>query len=539
MLRRCLALLALVALPALAKPPKLTVFISIDSLGSDVFLRNKPRFKGGFARLLNEGAYFPVGHYELAECVTAIGHTTLSTGAWPWRHGVVGNRAWNRATGKVEAAFADPSHPVLEAPLGTDDVSPVNLLAETLSDHLRTSTSLKGKAVAISGKGRSAVALAGRLGDAWWFHEGVGKFVTGTWYKKEFPTWVKAFNDKKLPDAYQARRWELSGNPKDYLGDDERPFESDWYGMGRTFPHPLAGGLMAPGPQSYSALASSALMNEVEVEFAKAAIEGEGLGKDDVPDLLSISFSALDRTYHLYGPDSWEVQDHLLRLDKALGELLAVAEKAAGGKQNLVVVLSADHGGANIPEEWAAQGLDGVRVSPAALQKGLDEALEKRFGAPNMVAAIEEVDVYLDWKAVDAKKLDLVAVRRAAAQWLGRQGDLQVAVARDDLESAASLGGLGSALRHSFHPDRSGDVLMVMKPFHVLESEPKGTSHGTPWTYDSEVPIFFFGRGVKSGVYPKRVQVIDVAPTTAALMEMGAPSMSEGVALDEALALPK
>lgn len=538
MTRWCVLWLLVVSAPVLAKPPRLTLFISVDSLGSDVFQRSRPRFKYGFARLLNEGAYFPVARYEVAECVTGAGHATLATGAWPWRHGVVGNRYFNRATGKVEAIFADEKHPVLDAPLGNDDVSPVNLLAETLSDHLRASTGLRGKSVTISGKGRSAVALAGRLGDAWWFHEQVGHFVTGTWYRKEVPTWVKAFSDRKLPDSFHGKRWELTNAPKEYLGDDERPFESDWYGMGRSFPHPLNGGLPSPGPQAWSALASSPMMNDVVVEFAKAAIDGEQLGRDEVPDLLSISFSALDRTYHLYGPMSWETQDHLLKLDKALGDLLAVAERAAGGKQNLVVILSADHGGANIPEEWAAIGLDGVRVSPATIQKALNEELERKFGAPNLIAAVDEVDLYVDPKVLEARKLDGPAVRRTAAAWLSTQPDIQFAVARDDLD-LVDRSGVGTAVRHGYHPERSGDVLMVMKPFHVLESEPRGTSHGTPWSYDAEVPLLMFGRGVKPGVYGTLVRTTDIAPTTCALMEVGSPAMSEGQVLSDALVLPR
>jgi predicted AlkP superfamily pyrophosphatase or phosphodiesterase len=538
MLRWVCAILLLAAGTSFAKPPRLALFISVDSLGSDVLERNRGRFKAGFARLLNEGALYPAAQYELIECVTGIGHASMTTGTWPHRHGVVGNKVLNRATGKLEPCFADLTHPVLEAPAGNEDVSPLNLLAETVSDRLRQATALRGKSVALSGKGRASIAMAGRLGDAWWFHESVGKFVTGTWYKKEFPTWVKAFNDKRLPDGYHGKKWELLGPTKDYLGDDDRPFESDWYGMAKTFPHPLSGGLPSPGPAAWSALAGSPMMNEVMVEFARAAIEGEQLGKDEIPDLLSVSFSALDRTYHLYGPNSWEVQDHLARLDKQLGELIAAAERAAGGKQNLVVILSADHGGANIPEEWAALGLDGVRVHPAPIQKALNDELGKRFGLPSLVLAIEEMDVYLDLKAIEGKKLDPAVVRRAAAAFLSKHPDLQLAVARDDL-GVANPSGLGRFLEHSFSPERSGDVLMVMKPFHVLESEKAGTSHGTPWSYDSEVPIFLFGRGIKPGVYGARVRPIDIAATLSAVLEMGAPASNEGAILTDALVLPK
>lgn len=538
-MRRALAVaVCLFALPALAKPPRLTVLVAVDGFSSDVLLRQRPRLKGGLAKLATEGAYFPTARYLSAECVTGVGHATLATGAHPWRHGIVGNRVLNRATGKLEPTFADPGHPVLvDAPPNNEDASPARLLSETLADRLRLATFRRGKAVTISGKARAAIPLAGRLGDAWWFHEAVGRFVTGTWYRKEVPGWVRAFNDKRTPDTYFSKTWELAQPVKEYQGDDDKPWESDWYGLGRTFPHPLSGGLTSPGPQSYSALASSPMMNEVLLDFVKAAIEGEQLGKDDVPDLLAVSFSPFDRGYHLYGPYSWEMQDHLFKLDKAVGELLSMAEKAAGGKGNLVVVLSADHGGAAVPEEWAAMGLDGVRVSPAPLQKALSDALEAKFKAPGLVQAIEETDVYLDWKVLADKKLDAAAVRRAAAEWLGKQPDVQVAVAREDLDGPDTSSYLPT-LRRGYHAERSGDVLFMLRPWRVLESEPHGTSHGTPYTYDADVPLFLYGRGVKAGVYPAIVSAVDVAPTAAALMELAQPASAEGRVLSEALQLP-
>lgn len=536
--RLMLAVVSLCAVSALAKPPRLTVFVSVDSFGADVFQKHRSRFKAGLFRLVNEGAVVPTVRYEMAETVTAAGHSTLVTGANPARHGIIGNRSLNRSTGKLEAIFADLGHPALDAPLGPDDVSPVALLAETLSDHLRSSTMLKGKSVAISGKARASIAMAGRLGDAWWFQEQLGKFVTGTWYRKEAPTWVKTFNERKLADTYFLKKWELLAPVREYLGEDDRPFESDWYGMARTFPHSLNGGLPTVGPQSYSALACSPFMNDLTVEFAKAAIDAEGLGKDEVPDLLSVSFSAVDRTYHLYGPNSWEMQDQVLRLDKAIGDVMAAAERAAGGKQNVVFVLTADHGGAAIPEEWAALGLEGTRVAPLMLQKLVDDELAAKFGLKAGVQAIEETDVYLDLKAIAEKKLDLAVVRRVAAQVLLKHSDVALSISRDDLK-IAEPSGLTRALQLGFHPERSGDVLMVLKPFRVLESEPQGTSHGTPYSYDAEVPMLVWGRGVKPGIFPIQARAVDVAPTVAALMELGNPASCEGRALTDVLALPK
>jgi hypothetical protein len=182
--------------------------------------------------------------------------------------------------------------------------------------------------------------------------------------------------------------------------------------------------------------------------------------------------------------------------------------------------------------------MDGVRVSPSSLQKVVDDELEKKFGVAHLVAAIEETDLYLDYKALETKKLDVVAVRRAAATVLSAQPDLQLAVSRDDL-AATDAAGLGEVLRHGYWAGRSGDVLLVTRPFHVLEGEAHGTSHGTPWAYDAEVPILLMGRGIKPGVFATRPRMIDLAPTLSVLMEMGAPAMSEGHAIDDALTLPR
>ncbi len=533
-MKRLLLLLVAASFVVHAKPPKLALFISVDSFGSDALQRHRPRFKGGLAKLLNEGAVYPEARYETIECVTAIGHTTLATGAYAHRHGIVGNKHFNRATGKLEAPFSDASHPVLDAPPGNDDVSPVNLLAETVSDRVRAGTNFKGKALALSGKGRSSIAMAGRLGEAWWFHSTTGRFVTGTYYRKEAPAWVKAFNDKRQADAAHGKRWELLAPVKDYTGDDDRPFESELHGMSRVFPHTLTGGLPSPGPEFYSAFSTSPFATELLAEFAKAAIDGEQLGKDDVVDLLSLSFSAVDRTYHLYGPTSWEYQDHLLRFDKVLGDLIAHAEKAAG-KGNVLVVLSGDHGGANVPEEWASQGLPGVRLNPDALKPQLNAALEKQLGVANAVAAIEESDVYLSYPAIEAKKADVKAVRRAAAAWLAAQAGIFAATTSDEL----NITSLEKETRNAHFKGRSGDVVFVTQPFTVLESWPKGTSHGQPWSYDANVPLLLWGKGVKAGHYGQQAHPVDAAPTLSALLELNAPSSSEGRVLFEAITLSK
>ncbi|QRK05549.1 alkaline phosphatase family protein [Archangium violaceum] len=527
-------LLLLITLPALAKPPRLTLFITVDALGSDLLLRTRPRLKGGLRQLTDSGAFYPYARYDYAKPRTAPGHATLATGANPWRHGIVDNRIINRATGKPERVFPDPSHPVLEAPLSQEDVSPANLLAETVADKLRLATQEQGKAIALSGKARSAIPLAGRLGQAYWYDETVGKFVTGTWYTKELPGWLKTFNAANPPDAWFSKTWEPLLPRTGYMGEDDRSYEGEFYGLGRTFPHPLTGGLTAPGPLSYSAFAISPLSLDLMVKAARAAIEGENLGKDEVPDLLAVSFSATDRVFHQYGPNSWEMQDTLYRLDKAVGDLVALAERAAGGRANLLVVLTADHGGAAVPEQWAASGVAAERVNPAALSKRLTEALRAQFGG-DITATIEELDVYLGGKTLEGGKVDGAAVRRAAATWLAKQPAVTLAVASDDLYTMPDVAGLVAPLRRGYFPGRSGDVLFVVKPFHVISTESVGTNHGTPYAYDQLVPLILAGKGVRPGTYMREISTTDVAPTVAAALEMGLPSSAEGEPRYEAL----
>lgn len=531
MVRPLALALVLVALPALAKPPRLTLFITVDALGTDLLLRTRPKLKSGLRQLLDGGAFYPYGRYDYAKPRTAPGHTTLITGADPWRHGIVDNRIVDRATGMPVSVFKDEAHPVLEVPLSVatgGDTSPMNLMAETLGDRLRMSSRARGKVVALSGKGRAAIALAGRLGQAYWFDETVGKFVTGTWYTKEFPAWLKTFNGRGLADKYFSQPWTLLLPKTEYLGEDDHSYEEEGPGLGRTFPHPLNGGLQAPGSRSYAALAASAFSNDLLVQAAKAAIEGEGLGKDEVPDLLAVSFSGTDYVFHAYGPYSWEMQDTLYRLDRSVAELIAAAERAAGGRANLLIVLTADHGGAAMPEHWASEGLPARRLNPKELMQGLTQELKSRFPQADLTATQEESDVYLAGKALDDNKVDGATVRRAAADWLAKQPGIAASVARDDLYTAPDVAGIITPVRRGYYAGRSGDVLIVPQPFQVISTAAAGTNHGTPYSYDQQIPVVFAGKGVKPGTYLQDINATDVAPTVAAMMEMGAPASAEG-----------
>src|SRR5258708_1856718 len=249
MLRIWLPILLLVGTEGAAKPPKLTVFIAVDALGSDTLQRIRPRLSDGLARLLSEGAFFPNARYEYAETVTSPGHTTLITGANPSRHGIVANQILDRTTGDRLPAFTYPSYRLVGALQATDAASsPQGLLAETLSDRLRVSTQNRGHTVAISAKARAAIPMAGRLGQAWWFSDAAGGFISSAFYVEELPGWVKSFNDRNPPASYFRKSWTPIRPAAEYGGKNLGQFAVHRMGLGRAFPHPLTGGLSAPGP---------------------------------------------------------------------------------------------------------------------------------------------------------------------------------------------------------------------------------------------------------------------------------------------------
>jgi predicted AlkP superfamily pyrophosphatase or phosphodiesterase len=534
-MRRFLALMILLASVAQARP-RLVLFIAVDSMGSDEFLRNAPHFTKGFKRLIDGGAFFPDAHYEQLETVTAPGHSILSTGAYPWRTGVIANRFFNRDTGKRESIFSDPEHPVLGAPLSHDDVSPVRLEAETLADRLVLATAGKGHAVSVSAKARAAIAMAGHLGQPYWFNDEVGHFVTGTFYAKELPAWVEAFNAKKPADAYFDKTWTPLLPASAYSGEDDRGYEAQLFGLGRAFPHPVNGGKSQLGRDFYEALEFTPFMDDLIVDAAKAALVGEKLGHHEAPDLLCVSFSPTDHVFHTFGPYSWETQDILARLDRSLAGLIDAATVAAGGKDHLLVVLSADHGGAAVPEEWSKLGLPAGRVDVKTLADGLGQELSKHFGL-NPVLGIEEENVYLDERAIAAKQLNGAEVRKAAAAWLAAQPQIAFAVPSDVIDSPPALRGFGPALQRSYFAGRSGDVVFVAKTYQVVGAYQTGAEHGMPYNFDAQVPVLMYGEGIVPGRYLREIHPTDVAPTIAALLGIGMPANSEGVPVLDALRL--
>jgi hypothetical protein len=513
---------------AKSERPRLAVLIIFDQMRGDYLIRWQELFgQGGFKRLQAEGTWFQNCHYPYAHTVTATGHASLGTGAWPSGHGIVANEWYDRASGKTVASVESdryrpvppPSRPQKgRQPFGA---APTRLLLPTLGDALKEATGGKSRVIGLSLKDRAAILPVGKKADAaYWYSTSAGAFVTSTYYREKLHPWVADYNRRKPADVWFDRDWTRLYPRLDYdkyNGPDDVKAEWTGYMQGRTFPHSMTGGLFRPGKLYYQAIGNSPYGNDLLLGLVKMAIESEKLGQHESPDFLAVSFSSNDLVGHSYGPDSHEVLDITLRSDLIVRELLDHLD-AKVGKGKYVLAVSADHGICPLPEVARAKGKDAGRLEPMALVAKAESFLDKKFGDARNPASWVEAAVYpwiyLNRKVLKERRLDQSKVEKALADWLSTQRGIQTAFTRTQLLSEDFTNNpLGMMVRRSFHPERSGDVQIVMKPYYLLTDRETGTLHGTPHEYDTHVPLLLYGAGIaakvrKDAVTPQAAVVI-------------------------------
>jgi len=536
-------------------PPRLVLQITVDQLRGDLPTRYYDRLgDGGFRYLWEEGIVYRNAHHAHANTETVVGHTTLATGAHPSGHGMVGNLWFDRETGFTTYNVEDPDYRLLTAGADVDadaeidptqraarseGRSPAAILVSTFADELRSHTGGRGNAVGVSVKDRGAIAMAGHAGTAYWFSKAGGEFVTSTYYAKQYPDWVAAFNERRLPGRYANTSWELLNDRASYLfGDsDDREWEADVAGFGRIFPHGFG-----DGTSRYFTtwLTLSPAGDELVLDFAKAALKGERLGEDAVTDYLSVSFSSTDYVGHVFGPSSLEAEDNILRLDRTIAELLAFVDSEVG-LENTLVVLSADHGAPDTPGYLNALGIPAGYVQPDDWEKdaaiarikeahGIAGDLIETYAHPYLYfAAGVKSDPNIDPESLEAAVVEEVAkfqgVSLAVSSTALRRGRLS------DTELLRSV-------INNFHAKRSGDIYIVFEPnwfINDFDGLEVASTHGSPWSYDTYVPIVFAGAGLQPETIDRRVHTIDIAPTLAAYLGIKPPSGSVGNVLGDVL----
>ncbi len=510
---------------------RLAVLVVFDQLRGDYLSRWEKLFvKDGFRRLQTEGAWYRNCHYPYALTLTAPGHASLATGCPPDRHGIIANDWYDRASGDfVNAVRSDRYRPVPE-PTGTSKkfqgAGPDRRSRPAVGDALHKATKGKAKLVSLSIKDRAAILLAAllRMQICYWFSTGAGGYVTSSYYDDRLRPWVEQFNKRRLADQWFGKEWNRLYAQLDYAahsGPDDVAAEGVGYAQGHKFPHPLVGMKNKLGKAYYEAFNNSPFANTELLELAKAAIAAEGLGQHDVPDLLTLSFSSNDTIGHCWGPDSQEVLDVTLRSDLIVKELLDYLD-AKVGRGRYLVVLSADHGICPIPEVAKAQGKDGARVAPELLTTKATAFLNETFGKKGerqpWVEAASGPWVYLNRGVLKEQKVPPAKVEEALAGWLAKQPGVQAAYPRTRLlQGPFQDDAIGEMVRRSFHPEASGDVCVVLRPYHLLSPpiSPKlnsyRTTHGSPHPYDTHVPLLVYGPGVRAGARDERVTPLSAA----------------------------
>lgn len=534
--RAAVALLAALALTACAAPevpppPRLVVLLVVDGLPQRQLgdLRDQLA-PDGFARFLDRGAWFGEAHYGHAYTVTGSGHATLLTGAYPHRTGIIGNEWRDLESGaRVYCAGDSQARYIGHATRPLDGTSPKNLRVETLADVLRRADP-RSRAIAVSGKDRGAILTVGRGGTAYMYMADSGQFASSSFYMPRHPGWVDAFNAARPADRYFRAEWKPLLPEAAYARSE--PDDRPWFGPrgGRL---PMTMGVAAdaaPGPRFYAALLASPFADALTLDFARAAVAGEQLGRDDAPDLLAVSLSGHDYVNHAWSAESRLSHDHLLQVDRLLQAFFRDLD-AAVGRENYLAVLSSDHGFMPAPEVSRARGLEAGRTTGAALLGPVNTALEQRFGVAGLVAASSASALVLDRGVLAARGLDAQQVTEAARQALAAQPVIAAAYTRRELEAGSRAGApLFEAMRRSWHRELSGDVQYALRP-HWMLGGAAGT-HGSPHRYDTHVPLLFWGpRWVKPGEVAARVEVTGIAPTLARLLRVPVPAASEGQVL--------
>ena len=494
------------------------VTIVVDQFRYDYLTRFRADYHGGLDRMLREGAVFTNARYAQSPTVTAVGHSLVMTGAMPSVSGIVGNTWIDRESGRQVTSVCDDRYKVVGAETPQpglrcedwDPASPRRLLVSTVGDELKNRDG-RSKVIGISLKARSAILPSGHRADgAFWFDDKSGSFISSTFYFSELPAWVQRFNALGLARQYLDKKWE---------GFESWDFHTD-----------------ASSPRLYERIPASPWGNELVESLAEAAIDAESLGQRGTTDLLAISFSSNDYVGHQTGPDAPEVRDMCIRTDRLLARLFEVVGQKVG-LENALFVLTADHGVSPAPEVQAERKMPGGYIY-ADIEDIVRSALFKKFGAQDLVLGSVDNAIYLDHKALERTKTDAAAACQAAAEALLAVPQAHVArvFTRDRLQQGIAGDPIAAAVMNGFYPPRSGDIVAVFEPYWMPAMKaPAKTTHFTPYNYDTHVPVIFFGAGVRPGWHRQNVQVNDIAPTLAALIDVEMPAGAFGRVLAEVL----
>ncbi len=499
-----------------AQKPKLVVGIVIDQMRYD-YLQTFSKYygQGGFERLKREGSNFNNHHYDYVPTFTGPGHASIYTGTTPANHGIIANDWYDKNTQTVIYCCTDTSVKTVGSFSGAGQMSSKNLKTNSLGDAFHLSFGKESKIYGVSLKDRGAILPAGHSADgAFWFDGGKnGNWISSTQYYEELPNWAKQYNNSNRKNALINQSWNLSPELKDSKIIDNQPWERPFKGRKEaTFPYNLEKLKVLNG--NYSLLKAVPHGNELSADFAKTLITEEGLGQDDITDLLALSFSATDYVGHYFGSQSLEVADAFVCLDKTIASLLTFLDEKVG-KANYILFLSADHGTIDPPKFYEANNLPGGVFRESKISKELNQEIEVQFGLSNAVGACINEQVFLT-PTINYDRVSKSVVEEFIIDWLKNHPAVDFACRYKDIDTQMGIY-QAESIKKGFYPNLSGNIVFTLKPGWA-DYGAQGSTHGTSYTYDSHVPFILFGNGIPAQQIYERSAPSDIVPTIAHLV---------------------
>jgi predicted AlkP superfamily pyrophosphatase or phosphodiesterase len=513
--------------------PKLVVGIVVDQMKMEYLYRFSDDFSpNGFKRLMNNGYTFQNMHFNYTPTYTGPGHASIYTGTTPSTHGIVGNEWYSRKLGKEMYCTDDTDVSTIgDGTPKEGKMSPKNLLSTTITDELRLATNFKGKVIGISLKDRGAILPAGHFANwAFWFSNS-GSFISSTFYGETLPNWVTEFNQEKHYMYYINKGWDLLKPIATYnesLADDN-PYEGKLNGETPVFPYNLK---MMFDKNGASIIRATPFGNDILAEFAKKAIEKEALGKDDITDFLTVSFSSTDYVGHTLGPRSMELQDTYLRLDQTIADFLTYLDKTVG-KENYLLFLTADHAGAENATFLKDNKYNVTNVEPKDIRKALSKFSVDTFGE-DLVMNYSNFNVFFNKEIIKNKGLDFTKVIQSFKDYLMSQDQIKRVYTEEEILGATGNDYYLNFIAKGYDPIQDGDLVILDKPAY-MEYGPKGTTHGTAYTYDTHVPLLFYGWHVKQGESYNKKVITQIAPTLSQMLKIPFTNGTEAQVLEEVL----
>ncbi|WP_299434428.1 alkaline phosphatase PafA [uncultured Maribacter sp.] len=509
--------------------PKLVVGIVVDQMRYDYLTRFSNKFQeGGFKRLLNDGFNCRNNHFNYAPTSTGPGHASVYTGTTPATHGIIGNDWYDKELDKMVYCASDATYASVGTISDAGKMSPHRMEVTTIADQLRLHTQMRGKTIAIALKDRGAIMPGGHTANgAYWFYgKNEGSWITSSFYMNSLPKWVVNFNNSRSVDSYK-KEWNTLKDISTYLesGLDDNSYEGLFEGENTpTFPHNIP--VLWDANDKYEILKHTPFGNSLTTDFAIAALDGENLGKDEITDFLSISFSSTDYVGHKFGVNSKEIEDTYLRLDQDLARVFNALDKKVG-KGEYTLFLTADHAAIHVPGYLKDNKIPAGYAEFKSLKSKLNEFLQYAYGTTDIVKSFSNFQLFLDHKIIKNLELEIGIVQESIAKEILKYNYINRVYTAEQMWSQQYTRGIPYILQNGYNQKRSGDILFVLAP-GVISYGKTGSTHGSPQIYDTHVPLLFYGKGIKKGNTVIRTEIPDIAPTIATLLGISFPNGTTG-----------